>query len=257
MVTPGDGGRFLVVFDFDETLVNESSDDAVVRTAPGQVLPDWLKASYREGQYNEQMQRVMAYLAQQGVAESAIRTEIQRIPETPGLSALLDFLRAHVEDFECVVMSDANSYFIETWLQHAGARPLFSEIFTNPAHFDPSGRLVLMPHHDHSCPYCPDNMCKRRILSDFLERRGQAGGRYQRVFYVGDGANDVCPCLVLGDADVAFTRRGFPMHRILTHKQQQQQQEPPQAEGGVRASIQPWSSGQEIVEYLQKIVQER
>ena len=286
-----------MIFDFDETLVNESSDDAVVRTAPGQALPDWLRASYREGQYNEQMQRVLAYLAQQGVTESAIRAEIQSIPETPGLSALLDFLRAHAQDFECVVLSDANSVFIEAWLQHVGARQLFLEIFTNPAHFDDSGRLVLAPFHAHSCPRCPDNMCKQHILRDYLGRRSDERRRpFQRVFYVGDGANDVCPCLALGTADVAFARRDFPMHRILTHMQQMpaalthtqqqtpaalthtdtqtdthtQQQTPAalththththtqqQTPATLRATVQPWSSGHDVMEYLQTAVGER
>ncbi|XP_041943177.1 probable phosphatase phospho1 [Alosa sapidissima] len=248
MAVPGEGGRFLVVFDFDETLVNESSDDAVVRTAPGQVLPDWLRASYREGRYNEQMQRVLAYLAQQGVTESAIRAEIQRIPETPGLSALLDFLRAHARHFDCAVISDANSYFIEAWLQQAGARQLFLEIFTNPAHFDTSGRLVLAPCHAHSCPRCPDNMCKQRILRDFLSRRSVQRRRpYQRVFYVGDGANDVCPCLALDTQDVAFARRDFPMHRLLTSTHTAQ----------VNASVQPWSTGHDVMQHLQRALEER
>lgn len=252
MAGSAEGGRFLVIFDFDETLVNESSDDAVERTAPGQTLPDWLRALYREGQYNEQMQRVLAFLAQQGVAESSIRDAIQRIPPTPGLRPLLDFLRAHTHDFECVVMSDANSYFIETWLTHAGARQLFLEIFTNPAHFDSaSGQLVLAPFHAHSCPRCPDNMCKQRILRDYLGRRGEERKRpFQRVFYVGDGANDVCPCLALGERDVAFARRNFPMHTILSDLQSTQSQQ-------LRATLQPWSSGQDIVERLQRVLEDR
>lgn len=251
MAGPADDGCFLIIFDFDETLVNESSDDAVVRTAPGQALPDWLRNSYSEGKYNEQMQRVLAYLAQQGVTESAIHSEIKNIPETPGLTALLDFLRANKRQFECVVMSDANSYFIETWLMHAGARQLFLQIFTNPAHFDASGRLVLGPHHAHSCPSCPDNMCKQRILHDYLARRGKERGRpFQRVFYVGDGANDVCPCTALGETDVAFARKGFPMHTLLVGLQEKQPHE-------VKVKVHPWSRGEDVVEYLQQAMQER
>ena len=74
-------------------------------------------------------------------------------------------------------------------------------------------------------------MCKQHILRDYLGRRSDERRRpFQRVFYVGDGANDVCPCLALGTADVAFARRDFPMHRILTHMQQHhaQQQHLPQ-----------------------------
>ena len=74
------GQRFLILFDFDETMIAENSDDAVVRAAPGQRLPDWLVAAYREGHYNEHMQRVLSHLAQQGVGEDAIRAALEKIP---------------------------------------------------------------------------------------------------------------------------------------------------------------------------------
>ncbi|KAI2583836.1 phosphoethanolamine/phosphocholine phosphatase 1, partial [Homo sapiens] len=58
--------RFLLTFDFDETIVDENSDDSIVRAAPGQRLPESLRATYREGFYNEYMQRVFKYLGEQG-----------------------------------------------------------------------------------------------------------------------------------------------------------------------------------------------
>ncbi|CAF93905.1 unnamed protein product, partial [Tetraodon nigroviridis] len=66
--------RFLIFFDFDETIVDETSDDMVVQAAPGQHLPNWLKDTYQPGRYNEYMQRVLAYLAEHGVTESQIRS---------------------------------------------------------------------------------------------------------------------------------------------------------------------------------------
>ncbi|KAK0156540.1 putative phosphatase phospho1 [Merluccius polli] len=244
------GKRFLIVFDFDETIIAENSDDAVVRAAPGQRLPDWLTASYREGHYNEHMQRVLAYLAEQGVAEDAIRAALEKIPPTPGLAALFHFLRTRQDDYEAVVVSDANTYFIETWLRRFGARPLFRQVFTNPAGFDAAGRLVLRPFHAHGCARCPDNMCKQVIVREYLARRREerSGRAFQQVLYVGDGANDVCPSLALGPGDVVFPRRDFPMHRLLEG-----------AAGGVagpgplKARVVPWSSGEDVVACLQTL----
>ncbi|KAJ3607879.1 hypothetical protein NHX12_024930 [Muraenolepis orangiensis] len=248
--------RFLILFDFDETIIAENSDDAVVRAAPGQRLPDRLTAAYREGHYNEHMQRVLAYLAEQGVAEDAIRTALEKIPPTPGLTALFNFLRAHQQDYEAVVVSDANTYFIETWLRRFGARPLFRQVFTNPAGFDAAGRLVLRPFHAHGCARCPANMCKQVILRDYLARRREERGglAFRRVLYVGDGANDVCPSLALGPGDVVFPRRDFPMHRLL---------EAAAGAGGavsggpLKAQVVPWSSGEDVVACLQTLVKER
>ncbi|KAM4623456.1 putative phosphatase phospho1 [Polymixia lowei] len=244
--------RFLVFFDFDETIINESSDDAVVRAVPGQQLPDWLKDSYREGHYNEHMQRVLAYMAEQGVSEDSIRSVVEEIPPTPGLRALFQYLLNHQQDFELVVVSDANMFFIETWLEHAGARHLFRRIFTNPTSFDATGRLVLLPFHSHSCSRCPDNMCKQVILREYLAHRQEdrGGTPFQRVFYVGDGANDICPSLALGPRDTVFPRRNFPMHQLLMEMHQRQP-------ANFKAKIVPWESGEDVVDCLKKLMEER
>lgn len=240
------------MFDFDETIINESSDDAVVRALPGQQLPDWLRNSYREGHYNEHMQRVLAYMAEQGVAEDSIHSAVKRISPTPGLLNLFQYLESHQQDFELVVVSDANMYFIETWLGHAGVHHLFRKIFTNPGSFDGTGRLVLLPFHSHLCSRCPDNMCKQAILREYLAGREKerGGDPFQRVFYIGDGANDVCPSLALGPRDTAFSRRDFPMHRLLLEMQQSQAAK-------FKANIVPWVSGEDIVDCLKKIMEER
>lgn len=243
--------RFLILFDFDETMIAESSDDALVRIAPGQTIPDWVKDNFHPGQYNQNTQCVLAYLAQQGVSEGAIREAIEDIPPAPGLLALLSFLLSHRQDFECAVVSDANSYFIETWLRKTGARQLFSEIFTNPATFNKDGHLMLVPFHSHGCSTCPENMCKQVILRDYLAKRARERGKpFQKVFYIGDGGNDICPTLALGQGDTAFPRRDFPMHQIIQGMQRGQP-------GIYKATVVPWARGEDVINCLKKAVEER
>ncbi|XP_029110185.1 putative phosphatase phospho1 [Scleropages formosus] len=242
---------FLIFFDFDETIVDESSDDVVVQAAPGQRLPAWLKDTYQPGHYNEYMQRVLAYMAEKGVTEQAIRTVIEKIPASPGILALFQYLRTRPQDFEIVLVSDANTFFIETWLRRAGARHQFLKIFTNPASFNEDGRLLLGPYHAHGCPRCPENMCKQVIVRDYLARRTQERGRpFQRVFYVGDGANDFCPSLILGPRDTAFARQDYPMHKLIVEKVTTQPAD-------FKATVVPWASGEDVVARLKKVVEER
>ncbi|XP_010773720.1 probable phosphatase phospho1 isoform X1 [Notothenia coriiceps] len=243
--------RFLIFFDFDETIVDETSDDMVVQAAPGQHLPDWLKDTYQPGRYNEYMQRVLAYLAEQGVTESDIRSIMEKIPASPGMLTLLQFLRTRPpQDFEVVLLSDANSFFIESWLRRAGARQIFHRVFSNPATFNKDGRLVMRPFHSHDCARCPNNMCKQVVVRDYVARRTQERGRpYQRIFYVGDGANDFCPALALGPRDVAFPRRDFPMHRLITETHEAMP-------GEFKAVTVPWASGEEVVQRLRRLVAE-
>ncbi|XP_064177938.1 probable phosphatase phospho1 [Anguilla rostrata] len=243
--------RFLIFFDFDETIVDENSDDAVVQAAPGRKLPGWLKDSYRPGHYNEHMQRVLAYMAEQGVPEDTIRSAIEKIPASPGILALFQYMRAHPKDFEAVLVSDANTYFIEAWLRRAGARQLFHKIFTNPASFDGGGRLVLRPHHSHGCARCPENLCKQAVVRDYLAQRAQERGcPFQRVFYVGDGANDFCPLLALGPMDTAFPRRNYPAHKLIVEAQE--------ARPSVfKPAVVPWSSGEDVVNHVKRLLEER
>ncbi|KAM9715428.1 putative phosphatase phospho1 [Menidia menidia] len=244
--------RFLVLFDFDETIINENSDEAVVQVLPGKQLPTWLTESYREGHYSEYSQKILAYMADQGVSKEAIHSAVEKIPATAGLLNLFQFLQNHQQDFELVVVSDANTYFIETWLKHAGVRHLFRKVFTNPGEFDAAGRLVLQPFHSHSCPRCPVNMCKQAILREYLavREKERGGSPFSRVFYIGDGANDVCPTQALRPDDTAFPRKDFPMHELLLEMQKSQGDK-------FKAKVVPWVSGEDIVDSLKNITEER
>ncbi|XP_018929812.1 probable phosphatase phospho1 [Cyprinus carpio] len=248
---PPNDRRFLIFFDFDETLVDECSDDSMVTVAPGGVLPGWLKDTYRSGRYNEYMQCVLAYLSEQGITPAAIRGTVEKLPPCPGIPTLMHFLLSQPSrDFEVVCVSDANTVFIETWLKHLGFLPLFLRIFTNPAHFDDNGQLQLRPFHSHECLRCPANMCKAVVVRQYVAQRvrERSGRPYQKVLYVGDGANDFCPSLTLSPGDIAFPRRDFPMHKLI---QEMEEAKP----GEFKASVVPWNSGEDVINTLRKILE--
>lgn len=242
--------RFLFFFDFDETLIDENSDDSVVRAAPLQTVPPTMSEDLSPGYFLEHSQRILTFLHECGVNEENIRDVIERIPASPGCRTLLNFLLA-VDDFECVVLSDANTFFIQTWLRKAGVITLFSKVFTNPSEFDAHGRLILRPFHSHSCPKCPKNLCKQVVLTEYLDKRTKERGEpFQKVFYIGDGANDICPTLALGKNDVVFPRNGFPMHTIIQKMQTEQS-------GAYQASVMPWKRGEDVVDFLKKLMKEK
>jgi len=95
-------------------------------------------------------------------------------------------------------------------LEAKGLDTLFEEIITNPAEWDPSGLLKLRRRVDpngpqHSCRVgCQPNMCKGEELDAFLQRHSAT---FDRIIYVGDGANDFCPVLRLRSQDMVLVRR--------------------------------------------------
>ncbi|XP_025773280.1 phosphoethanolamine/phosphocholine phosphatase isoform X2 [Puma concolor] len=239
--------RFLLTFDFDETIVDENSDDSIVRAAPGQRLPESLRATYREGFYNEYMQRVFQYLGEQGVRPRDLRAIYEALPLSPGMSDLLQFVAKQGSCFEVILISDANTFGVESALRAAGHHGLFRRILSNPSGPDARGLLALRPFHTHSCARCPANMCKHKVLSDYLRERAHDGVHFERLFYVGDGANDFCPMGLLAGGDVAFPRRGYPMHRLI---QEAQKAEP----SAFRAGVVPWETATDVRLHLQQVL---
>ncbi|XP_023419579.2 phosphoethanolamine/phosphocholine phosphatase isoform X2 [Cavia porcellus] len=239
--------RFLLTFDFDETIVDENSDESIVRAAPGQQLPASLRASCREGFYHEYMQRVFRHLAEQGVRPRDLRAVYEAIPLAPGMGELLQFVARQGPSLEVILISDANTFGVESRLRAAGHLGLFRRILSNPSAPDARGQLALRPFHAHGCTRCPANMCKHRALGDYLRERARDGVHFEHLFYVGDGANDFCPLGLLAAGDVAFPRRGYPMHRLILEAQKA---EP----SSFRASVVPWDSGCDVRQHLEQVL---
>ncbi|KAL4838932.1 hypothetical protein H8958_003106 [Nasalis larvatus] len=78
-------------------------------------------------------------------------------------------------------------------------------------------------------------MCKHKVLSYYLRERAHDGVHVECLFPRSDGANDFCPMGLLAGGDVAFPRRGDPMHRLI---QETQKAEP----SWFRASVVPWET---------------
>ena len=117
-------------------------------------------------------------------------------------------------------MSDSNTFFIDTILEASGAKGFFNSVTSNAAWFEEDGRLRVQEYHSHTCSSCTrtPNMCKGRALSEYRDRNGggdRSGGSYGRVVYVGDGRNDLCPCLKLSERDVVVCREGYPLAELL------------------------------------------
>ena len=68
-------------------------------------------------------------------------------------------------DADAIIISDANSVFIECILQECGVEDMFSSILTNPGSFNQEGLMTVAWHHTHTCQLCAGtpNMCKGEL----------------------------------------------------------------------------------------------
>ncbi|XP_069030388.1 pyridoxal phosphate phosphatase PHOSPHO2 [Embiotoca jacksoni] len=241
--------KILMVFDFDHTVVDDNSDTWVIRCLPTQTLPDSVKHSYRKGLWTEFMGRVMNYIGDQEVSPDRIRSVMETIPFTAGMTDLLTFISENKSTVDCIVISDSNTVFIDWILRAAGLQAAVDRVFTNPAEFSESGRMRVRCHHSHDCDRCPVNLCKRKVLELYLSQQSGGGVEYERIFYVGDGGNDLCPTSCLRGRDIVMPRKGYTLEKLLRKMEGQED------DASLRAKVIAWSSATDILQELKTSMQ--
>ena len=81
------------------------------------------------------------------------------LPFVEGFPNLLRWLADN--DFEVIVISDANTYFINHILETHGLDNCVTKVFSNPAYFDENGLLRIEWYHSQDyCDLSNKNMCK-------------------------------------------------------------------------------------------------
>ncbi len=115
-----------------------------------------------------------------------------------------------------------------------------SKIYTNPAKFDGRGCLQIDEYHEQTwCEISAHNLCKGYVLMEYIAKRKEEDGiAFSRISYVGDGQNDVCPSLRLGQNDRVFARSGYPLHKRLALNHD------------LKAQMHPFTNGHDIWKVL-------
>lgn len=258
--------RRLLVLDFDDTIVAQNSDLVARDLLDPAAITDEHRRLYTERGWTSYMQAIFCTLHAHRFRCADVRRAVRAIPEVPGMRALIATLvRQH--RFDAIIISDANTEFIEQWLEANALRDVVLQVFSNPAAYDEGGMLRIRPyHHQTECALSTENLCKGRVLEEFLreQQQRQCGGAdrppvaYGQIFYVGDGRNDVCPALRLaGGVDFACARRGFRMEKELLARKTAavaaaaaaaKGGEQERAEGGVlQAGVISWTEGVELL----------
>lgn len=203
--------RTLIALDFDHTVVDDNTDIVVRNLLTSEQIPESVRKLYKGSDWIGYMQEIFNLLHRNGFTQEDILSAIEGIPETPGF---IDYIRRMGQrpDVDVIIISDSNSVFITTWLKKHQLFSSICEIFTNPAEFLPDQPLQIRQHHCQTeCSLSSVNLCKGKILCDFLQR----GEEYQHCIYVGDGRNDICPSLRLTGEDLACPRLGYPCAKLL------------------------------------------
>ena len=238
----------IVIFDFDHSLIDENSDTFVPEKLGNAELMAFIDRSSRNGaQWTCLMDDVARQLHEAGRTRADFEAALRSVPVDAAMPAAAR--AAAAAGAQVHVVSDANTFYIETVLEHLRLR--VDSVVTNPAAFNDSGRLRIRPHTDrpHGCPRCPPNMCKGKIVREIVNAAAPTPQHRPRVFYVGDGGGDVCPCLGLPSGSVAAARAGCALLRALRREEAEALRRPePPTPGATR--IIAWKDGVDVLDEL-------
>lgn len=228
--------RTLIALDFDHTVVDDNTDTVVARILPPTQIPEHVR-QLSKGDWVGYMQAIFNLLHENQISPEAIRHRICSIPPTPGLLQFITQMGGGHSDVDVIIISDSNTVFINTWLVRHGLERHITAIFTNPANFPESGGpLTVRPfHHQTECSLCPANLCKGKVLRDYIEASAYS---YTHCIYIGDGRNDLCPILRLSKEDLACARVDYSCAKLLQGEYGKQ----------VKAPVLLWKSGSELLE---------
>jgi len=222
----------LIAFDFDQTIIDANSDVVVIDMIEGPVPQD-AQELFDDNNWTDYMGAIFRHLHGSGTKKKDYDDLLASLPFVDGLPDLIKWLAGN--DFEVIIISDSNAYFIHHIIEHHKLDPYITKVFTNPADFDEEGLLRIEWYHVQDyCDLSNKNMCKGQILEDYIAQRKSENVTFRRHFYCGDGSNDFCPSLRLKEGDVTFPRIGFRLESKL------------KGCDAVKAQVAPWATGDEI-----------
>lgn len=209
----------IAVFDFDWSLIEQDSDYWTIYSLSPEIWQEVCDKRH-EYQWTDLMDHALCRLQEIGFTADDMANALKEIPFSKEMrNVLLDLKSRNVP---VVLLSDANTFYIDTILDAYGVRDCVTEIITNPSYKDEQGRLRVQRHISASAPQhhcqnpCSLNICKGQELDQIIERYGGADS-LKKIAYTGDGKNDFCPATRLRKTDAFFMRqeKGLDRHFAL------------------------------------------
>ncbi len=211
--------KTLFVFDFDHTLIDDNVDTWIMSVHPsvkGKVRENIHTLRKEYPCWTDLMHYTATLIYEHGVSSEEL---IAHVEQATLFEQALKAVTAvgQAANADSIILSDANTIFIESILSKCGVIQFFQNIISNPAHFDASGRLHIQHYHSHSCEHCNSspNLCKGQVLTEYLSGKPE----YSKVVYVGDGKGDFCPALRLSANDVLVCRKDYFLAKMIMERE--------------------------------------
>jgi len=209
--------KFLCAFDFDHTLLDANSDMKIQQAYNTYPVAEYLRVLGLKNGMVCYLHETFRFHYPKVVSKSDFHHTLNQLPLVHGLHDCIEQL--HNLGGELIVVSDANNYFITHVLRHQNLLSHFSEVFANPAEFDQKGQLVIRPYMSADCKLSSKNLCKGKVLKDYVKKRKQEGQKFSFVCFAGDGVMQRYSVYIIIYCDISVNFLG---KRLLSNAHSQE-----------------------------------
>ena len=235
--------RHLVIFDFDQTIIDLDSEFSMVE----KYAPDLYKEKngdlYVKDHWIEFNNYIYTRIIQNGFTYEDVKKHFQSLNLSPKMDELLNYLRENKSKYETIIITGNNEQVVDLVLSSHGIKDCFDHILCNKSILDEKNFFKFWAVNE-KYEHCEDDkpfLCKSLFFEDFIKDKKNC---FDRIFYIGDGRNDFCLSKKLGKNDIVFPRFNYSLYKILFDKN---------GKNEVKAQIIPWKNGKDILDVLQKL----
>lgn len=232
---------FQFIWDFDNSLIDENTDTYIIKTLDSGIYQCFIDTN-KHYEWNIMMDMSMGWLYAGGYTIDDIKNGFKDIPID--IDTINVIKKYNSLNHKMYIVSDSNTFFINTVLDNLSLKYCFDQIQTNPVLIE-NGRLRIKPYHNeeimgpHKCKTCRRNMCKGLIVNNLNLDNNKP------IIYLGDGKGDYCPIMKLKKTDYALVRKGYQLHNILNNVT---------SDEFPIANVYYWENGNDIKNYLDTII---
>ena len=236
----------LLIFDFDQTLVDQDSEYEVAHMTLSEEeyhkIVEMDKVDYYDT-FNYFFKRIKEI----GLTLQDYHKKLEQLELSPKMKELFDFLRKNRSKYEIIILSGDIDYSIKYVLKYHGFLDLFDDFILNKCEVqgDDAERLIYVPRDQfpHNCNLCISSQCKGLELKKFLEKNDRK--KYEKIIFVCDGGNDFCPSkTILKKGDIVFPRVDHGLYKKLFEKNMKNE---------LVCDVFPWKSADEIKSKLKEL----
>ena len=235
--------KHLVIFDFDQTIIDLDSEFSMVEKYAQDLYKEKNGDLYVKDHWIEFNNYIYTRLVQNGFTYQDVKKYFQSLDLSPKIEELLNYLRENKSKFETIIITGNNEQVVDLVLSSHGIKDCFEHILCNKSVLDEKNIFKIWAINE-KYEHCQDDkpfLCKSLFFQDFIKDKKDC---FDRIFYIGDGKNDFCLSKKLKENDIVFPRFNYSLYKIFFDKN---------GKNEVKAEIIPWKNGKDICDVLKKL----